>query len=124
MLWAFLEGLAGVREAGACLQGAWVCPRWLAAGVEEAEVQIHYPASGATLGYQLRRVGDELRLELDSPGGHHTVMPLLPAGTRVTGTTVNGEAAPPTPAGPSHAIAVTQGEPHTEIRFQLEPCHG
>jgi hypothetical protein len=83
MLWALVEGLAGVVDEGKGYDRIRLAPRWPAAGVEEAEVRLSYAASGAHFGYHYRRHSD--RIELELAGRTPTRIAahlLLPKGTR------------------------------------------
>ena len=51
MLYALVEGLAGVEDQGSCFQTVRLSPRWPAARVSEAEVRLEYDASKAQFGY-------------------------------------------------------------------------
>jgi hypothetical protein len=84
MLWALVEGLAGVVDEGRGFDRVRLAPRWPAAGVAEAEVHLSYAASGARFGYHWRLKGD--RIELELTGGAPTRVALhllLPAGARL-----------------------------------------
>lgn len=48
---ALIEGLAGVVDLSAGFQQVELSPRWMAAGLHQASVQVSYPASGKTFGY-------------------------------------------------------------------------
>ena len=68
MLWALVEGLAGVVDDGRGFDQLTLSPRWAAAGVDEAEVAVGYAASGAGVGYSFRHdSGDASSLEVDAP---------------------------------------------------------
>jgi hypothetical protein len=83
MLWALIEGLAGVVDDGCAFDRITLSPRWLAAGVREAEVSVGYAASGRSLGYSFRHAGDRIDLEVDSEPADATFHVLLPAGSAV-----------------------------------------
>jgi len=91
MLYALVEGLAGVEDRRASFQSVRLAPRWLAAsGVDEAEVRLGYPASGAEFGYAFRRNEDQLLLDVEVEESDVLFHVLLPPGTRATSVTVNG----------------------------------
>jgi len=78
MLYAFLEGLAGLEDRMSLYQDIQLSPRWVAAEVEEAEVGVGYRCSGASLGYSFRHKGDRIFLDVRSPGadiGFHVLLP-------------------------------------------------
>jgi hypothetical protein len=66
MLYALMEGLAGVKDRLNRFQSVQISPRWLAAYVEEAEVQVEYVCSGAHLGYWFRQKGDQIFLDVQA----------------------------------------------------------
>lgn len=53
MLYALIEGLAGVVDLGRTWSRVRLSPRWPAAGIEQARVTIGYPASGKSLEYDV-----------------------------------------------------------------------
>ena len=58
MLYALVEGLAGVEDRGdGASTRVRLAPRWAAADVDEAEVAVGYAASGARVGYRYERDG-------------------------------------------------------------------
>ncbi len=54
MLWALVEGLAGVVDDGRGFDQMTLSPRWLAAGVSDADVSVGYAASGRGAAYSFR----------------------------------------------------------------------
>ena len=80
MLWALLTGLAGIEDQEACLRKVRLSPRWAAAGLARATVDLGYAASGAALGYDYAFEDDVLRLHVRA---EHTAVAfhvLLPTG--------------------------------------------
>jgi hypothetical protein len=63
---ALLEGLAGIEDTGAGFRAARVSPRWLAAGVSQAQVSVRYPSSRGYVLYQYRREAKTITLEYTS----------------------------------------------------------
>ena len=51
MLWAFVEGIAGVQDTDCLFRQVRFCPRWIAAGDTSADVSVSYPASDASFSY-------------------------------------------------------------------------
>jgi hypothetical protein len=90
MLYALVEGLAGVSDVDARFQRVRLTPRWFAAGIEEAEVRVGYAASGAQFGYAMRRKGDDLELTVEADGATAMSHVLLPEGTSARSVEVNG----------------------------------
>ena len=90
MLWALTEGLAGVVDRGRALDRAEVSPRWLAAGVEEAEVEVGYECAGRGISYQFRVAGNRIVLEVCAPGSDIDFHVLLPPGAEARSVTSGG----------------------------------
>jgi hypothetical protein len=91
VVYALIEGLAGVVDTEMAFEKATLSPRWLAADVNRAEVAVTYPASG---GYVAYRYNNEtpglLCLEFTSSGREITLELLLPDQAEVTDTTLDG----------------------------------
>jgi len=85
MLWALVEGLAGIVDRGCAFDDATIAPRWLAAGVEEAEVSVGYAASQRGIGYQFRALGDRVVLDADAEASNVRFHILLPPGAHPRG---------------------------------------
>ena len=69
MAWALIEGLAGIEDKLKQFEKIRLSPRWLAAGITEAEVGVGYQATG--IGYQGFRVSEfqsfSIRLTSERP---------------------------------------------------------
>jgi hypothetical protein len=65
MLYALVEGLAGVKDNYKQFRKISLTPRWEAAGVKKADVEIEYPASGQRVSYSYRNFGGELKLTIE-----------------------------------------------------------
>lgn len=78
MLYAFLEGLAGVEDRISQFQNVQLSPRWVAADVKEAEVKVEYGCSGAHLGYSFRHSGDQICIDVRSDQSEILLHVLLP----------------------------------------------
>lgn len=94
MLYALIEGLAGVVDRWVGYERVTIAPRWFAAGIDEAEVQVGYAASGRGIGYGLRLRADSISMELWSPGAEVELRLLLPEGTVAKEVRVAGELVP------------------------------
>ncbi len=66
MLYALMEGLAGIQDQDTLFRKARVAPRWPAAGISRAEARAEYAASGAFLAYTYVVEGSRLVLELSA----------------------------------------------------------
>jgi hypothetical protein len=78
MCWAMTEGLAGVVDLGKGFDRASLSPRWAATGIDEAEVEVGYQASGRGMGYQIRMLQDKVALEVEVAGSIVDFHVLLP----------------------------------------------
>lgn len=93
MLYALMEGLAGVVDDRCLFNEATVSPRWAAAGEREARVVVRYPASEACLAYRMTadRNWDEINLELSGSGEKIRVRLLMPAGREPQSLIIDGK---------------------------------
>jgi hypothetical protein len=66
MLYAMIEGLAGVEDRLKLFRTVRLSPRWPAAGVNEAEVRLQYAASGSSFGYLYRSEEKKIVLEIEA----------------------------------------------------------
>jgi len=94
MLWALVEGLAGLVDAGRGWDRLSIAPRWLAAEIEEAEMSVGYPASARGVGYQFRALRGSITLEVEADGAHVRFHVLLPAGARARAVTAGSACVP------------------------------
>jgi hypothetical protein len=94
MLWALVEGLAGIVDDGRGFDAATLSPRWLAAGIAEAVVSVGYAASGRGIGYLFRHAGDRIDIEVEGPPADLRFHVLLPAGSDVRGVRVGARDVP------------------------------
>jgi len=88
---ALLEGLAGVEDTGAGFGTVRVSPRWLAAGVRDAEVSVRYPASSGYVSYRYSQSGKTISLDYTSCAETATLRVPLPVGSRAASVLLNGE---------------------------------
>jgi hypothetical protein len=90
MAWALTEGLAGIVDRGRLFDRATVAPRWLAAGVEEAEVAVGYECSGHGIGYEFRARPSRIVLDVAAAGSDIRFHVLLPPGSEPRRVTRDG----------------------------------
>ena len=110
MLWALVEGLAGVVDRGCAFDAATISPRWLAAGVDEAEVSVGYAASRRGIGYQVRARSDRVAIEAEAEATDARFHVLLPPGAAPRGVRCEGR---------DVEFRVTQVEQSTYADFAL-----
>jgi hypothetical protein len=89
---ALLEGLCGIEDIGGGFRSARVSPHWLAAGVDQAEVSVRYPASRGYVLYRYQRSGKTISLDYTSCADKATLQVPLPQGSRLTRGFLNGQA--------------------------------
>jgi len=65
MAWALIEGLAGIEDRLKRFEKVRLSPRWLAAGVSEAEIGVSYQASGVGIRYKYKRNKNTLEIDLE-----------------------------------------------------------
>ena len=89
MLYGLLEGLAGVEDRHKLFQKVRVSPRWLAAEVDRAEIQVGYCSSESAFGYTFEHKGSHLLLEVSSPYSEVEFHVLLPENSRAESVSVD-----------------------------------
>lgn len=92
MLYALVEGLAGIVDCHKLYQKVSLSPRWIAAGIDEVQVGASYGASQAAFGYTYTHdVGKKL-IECEMKGNASVDLHLLlPKGTKASSIKVNGK---------------------------------
>lgn len=119
LTYALVEGLAGVVDESTAFERVRIAPRWPAAGVNEAEVTIHYPASDgyAAYRYHLDAAQKRLTLTLTGSGTSAALSLLLPApiqaaqSVQVDGATV------------AHRVVQIQNSHYLELDLPLIGVH-
>lgn len=110
VVYALIEGLAGVKDSGRGFDTLSLAPRWSAAGVDEVTVTVKYPASSGYARYQYARTAKGISLRLATTADTIDGALLLPAGD-VTGVTINGKVVP---------IEITTIEESRYLRLPLQ----
>ena len=64
MLYAFVEGLVGVQDKDKLFRRVRICPKWTAAGIEKAEVNVDYKSSGAFVKYAYSQTADKISIRV------------------------------------------------------------
>jgi hypothetical protein len=83
MVWALVEGLAGIVDVGCAFDDVHISPRWLAAGLDEAEARAGYAASDRGVGYAFRQRASGIELEFAGDARQVAWHVLLPPGARI-----------------------------------------
>ena len=91
MLYGLLEGLAGVEDRLKLFKRVCISPRWLAAEVDQADVQVCYKNSGAVLRYTFKMKGDHIFLEVHSSLSEVAFHVLLPGNSAADSVSLNGK---------------------------------
>jgi hypothetical protein len=97
VLSALVEGLAGVTDKTKLFEEVEIAPRWLAAGKDEASVNIAYGASGKKVQYDYKHNPSSKTIAVKA-GGDASVYDfriLLPKGVAKARVTLNGKAVTP-----------------------------
>ena len=84
---ALIEGLAGISDKSSLFSTVEISPRWMAAGINKASVQVQYGPSGAGIRYEYERdqASRTIQLAFDGDMYKTTIRILLPPGvTRAT----------------------------------------
>ncbi len=79
VVYALLEGLAGIKDEGVAFNKARLAPRWSAAGVNEVTATVKYPASGGYLSYTYKfdKINNELQVDFTGTAGNMEVELLI-----------------------------------------------
>ena len=92
MLYALVEGLAGIVDHQKLFQRVRLSPRWIVTGRNEATVSTAYGASGAAFEYSFGHNDSAKTIELILHGKAATHLHLLlPSGAKAAGAKVNGK---------------------------------
>ena len=91
MLYALMEGLAGVVDQADLFRRVRLSPRWIATGQVDAQVRCVYGASGASVGYDYHHDAAAHVITLEITGDAAVDLHvMLPAGTEGRKVTCNG----------------------------------
>lgn len=91
VVYALVEGLAGIKDTGCAYDRVLLAPRWPAVGVEKATATAKYEASGGYTRYRYALEEDALRVEVASNADTTDLRLLLPDGKTAEQAQVNGE---------------------------------
>ena len=92
VIYALLEGLAGVKDTGTAFSRTALIPRWDSANVPSAEITVRYPASAGYCSYKYRAQEHKLEVEFTGSAEDFAVQILLPPHRRAQGARLNGRA--------------------------------
>ena len=91
MLYALVEGLAGVQDKDKLFRKVRICPKWISAGIEKAEVKIDYKSSGAFVKYDYNHTADRVTLNLSGSYEYIQFSLPVPRNYEVGDLTVGGK---------------------------------
>jgi len=89
MLYALVEGLAGIQDQHKQFEKLSLSPRWSAAGISKADVEVGYKASHTHVGYNYQLNGDNLTLMVKAAQAEVSFHILLPAAKTATQVLIN-----------------------------------
>lgn len=89
VMYALVEGLAGIVDQSTAFESAQVSPRWTFADAHEADVCITYPASRGYVAYKYRSTGTEATITLTGSGQEFQLS--LPISSPVSAVEIDGE---------------------------------
>jgi len=90
MLYALVEGLAGIVDAGKRYDDVIVSPRWSAAGIKHAAVTARYAASYGYCQYTFDADDAEIRIDYTGSSAKVRFHVLIPEGRRVANVVADG----------------------------------
>lgn len=95
VMYALIEGLAGVVDEDVVFRRTRLTPRWEAAGVAAAKVSVRYPSSQGYCSYRYHKdaSGNRISLELTGTARHFNVEILIPEGRKLRSASLNGKPA-------------------------------
>jgi hypothetical protein len=91
VIYALIEGLAGVVDEDVVFENTRITPRWEATGLNAARVSVRYPSSQGYCSYHYQKdSAGQISLDLTGSGRHFEVEILLPKGRNVKTASLNG----------------------------------
>jgi hypothetical protein len=91
MLYGFLEGLAGVEDRLKLFKRIRISPRWLAAGIDRAEVQVGYRNSDDVISYTFQHKGGHVSLDVLFPLSEVVFHILIPRSSEADFVSIDGK---------------------------------
>ena len=122
MLYALIEGLAGIQDRDKSFQRLRLSPRWPAAEIQHAEVRLAYAPSQAAAAYTYNADNRGIEMHVTADAEEAAFHILLPAGRLPGRVTVDGREVPATVSetGPSRYVDFAAPVPGTvaaHVRF-------
>ncbi len=94
VVYALIEGLAGVVDGATMFETVDLAPQWSAAGIDKTAVRVTYPASDGYLAYDYHHDAPARHLRITSTGSgttHRWRLPLPPGAARIISFTLNDQ---------------------------------
>lgn len=89
LVYALIEGLAGVKDDGVSFDKVIFAPRWAASEVKTVKTSVKYETSGGYVSYNYSITQSEINIEYTGNAKSSEVRILLPQGKKVNAVTVN-----------------------------------
>ena len=89
VVYAMMEGMAGVYDTGRNYDAIRICPRWTASETKKVTVGAKYEESGGYVRYTYGYNGNEISIDLTSSADDRSVEVLLPSGKEIRQMYVN-----------------------------------
>ncbi len=113
MLYGFMEGLVGVEDKFKKFQKVRFSPRWLAAEIDRAEVQVGYEVSDIFFKYLFQYKKDIIELKINTPDSDIQFHVLLPEKTKAVNVLINKEKA-------DHQNLTVEGSCYVDFEAQVK----
>jgi len=93
IVYAMVEGLAGIKDSSVAFDSVILAPRWEAAGVRKVNASVKYAASGGYLSYtyQFDPGKGELNINYTGNAENYKLMILLPEGRQPSHVSLDGK---------------------------------
>jgi hypothetical protein len=91
VVYALIEGLAGIKDTGVAYDKALLAPRWAAAGENEVNATAKYEASNGYLTYQYKKTGNNLIITFTGSSETTDIKILLPKNKKAGEATLNNK---------------------------------
>lgn len=91
VVYAVMEGIAGVKDTGVAMHTVTVAPRWVVSDSRSAEVTVQLPASDGYVRYHWQQLDKSIAMHLTASADDIDCRILLPAGQAATALRVNDE---------------------------------
>ncbi len=91
VIYALMEGLAGIKNTGIAFKKAELSPRWETAGVEQVSATAKYEASGGYLSYRYKKQGNTYSVKFTGNAEEMDVKLIIPNGKTLKEIRVNGQ---------------------------------